>query len=109
MERFRKYVGKGLNLENVKDAEKLSALGIAGRYVPDPPEDFDEFEFTTEFEGREVLIMVTVARGRIQRILFTLIDPEDPELTRPLDQARLREFLAARGDRLVEFFEYVTG
>ncbi len=109
MERFRRYFEREVNVERAKDAVRLADFGVRGRYVPDPPEDYDEFEFTTEFEGREVLIMVTVARGRIQRILFTLIDPEDPELTRPLDEARLREFLAARGNRLVEFFEYVTG
>jgi len=109
VERFRRYFEREVNVERAKDAARLADFGVRGRYVPDPPEDYDEFEFTTEFKGRDVLIMVTVARGRIQRILFTLIDPGDPELTRPLDQAALREFLAARGDRLVEFFEYVTG
>ncbi|MGQ9531880.1 MAG: hypothetical protein ACUVTQ_03620 [Desulfotomaculales bacterium] len=109
MERFRRYFEREVNVERAKDAGRLADFGVRGRHVPDPPEDYDEFEFTTEFEGREVLIMVTVARGRIQRILFTFIDPEDPELTRPLDQAALRKFLDAKGDRLAAFFEYVTG
>lgn len=109
MVRFRKYFERQVNVEKVKDTARLADFGITCRHLPDPPEDYDEFEFTTEFGRQEVLIMVTVALGKIQRILFTLTDPEDPELTRPLDESRLQEFLAQKGDRLAGFFEYITG
>ncbi|MBC7105137.1 MAG: hypothetical protein H5T97_04295 [Firmicutes bacterium] len=109
MERFRRYFGREVVVGRAKDAARLAEFGVRGRHVPDPPEEYDEFEFTTEFGGRDVLIMVTVAGGRIERILFTRIDPEDPELTRPLDPDALRDLLAARGDRLAEFFAYLTG
>lgn len=108
MERFRKYVGKGLNLENAKDAEKLSTLGIAGRYVPDPPEDFDEFEFTTDFGGETVVILVTVEMGRIKRLLFSLADQADPDLTRPLTESQLVDLLSAKGEQLLQFFDHIT-
>lgn len=49
MLRFKKYINKDLRLENVKNSNQLQTFGITCGHLPDPPEDFDEFEFTTDF------------------------------------------------------------
>jgi hypothetical protein len=51
MQRFKKYVGREVSLANVKDSAGLNAFGMTCRYLPDPPEDYDEFEFVTEVCG----------------------------------------------------------
>lgn len=109
MKRFRKYIDKTVNMQNVKQPEYLDTLGIACRYLPDPPEDFDEFEFATDFKGHKDLgIMVTVELGRIKKLLFGLIDPENPDIIRPLSESQIAELLDQRGDQLAQFFDYIT-
>ena len=39
MQRFRKYIDKDLNTENVKNLGHLNAFGITGKHLPDPPEE----------------------------------------------------------------------
>lgn len=109
MERFRKYVGKTLNLNNVKDEGVLSACKITSRYIPDPPEDFDEFEFATDFAGQTVVLLVTVEKGAVKRLLLSLADEDDPDVTRPLSEAQLQEFLNQKGGQLTVFFDHITG
>ena len=71
MKRFRKYIGSPINLGNIKDAENLKAFGFTCRYMPDPPEDFDEIEFVTYFEGTNDLgLMVTVESNSINRVFL---------------------------------------
>jgi len=109
MKRFRKYIDKTVNMENVKQSEYLDTLGITCRYLPDPPEDFDEFEFATDFEGhRDLGIMVTIELGKIKKLLFGLIDPENPDIIRPLSESHIADLLEQRGNQLVRFFDYVT-
>ena len=73
MDALRKYVELPVNLSNIKDAQKLKELGFVCRYLPDPPEDFDEFEFVTELAGISNLgLMVTVESLKIKRIFFGL-------------------------------------
>ena len=109
MERLRKYVGLGVRLENIKDAEGLRDFGFSCRYLPDPPEDFDEFVFVTDFVGTNDLgLMVTVESMTIQRIFFGLISADDPDIVTALSEAQLENLLVQHGDTLIGFFDYIT-
>ena len=109
MKRFRKYIDKSLNMDNVKNADRLSVFGITCASLPDPPEEFDEFEFNTDFsEEMNVVIGVAVEMGNIKRVLFGLSDKKDPDSFAGLSESQLEEFLARKGDHLVEFLEYIT-
>ena len=108
MEQFRRYLDRQLKTESVKEADKLAAFGITGRYLPDPPEDFDEFEFTTDFGGQTVVLLVTVEMGKIKRLLFSLADQEDPDITRPLTESQLHDFFTQKGTQLLGFLDYIT-
>jgi len=94
MERFRRYFDKTLNIENVKNSNQLETFGIICRYLPDPPEDFDELEFTTDFNGKNVLIGVAVELGKIKRIMLSLIDPENPDIVRGLTESQVKDLLS---------------
>jgi len=109
MERIRKYLGLTVNLDNIKDAKGLKALGFTCRYLPDPPEDFDEFEFVTDLEELDNLgLMVAVELMTIKRIFFGLISPEDPDDITALSDAQLKNLLARHGQTLIRFFDYIT-
>jgi hypothetical protein len=110
MQRFKKYVGREVSLANVKDSARLSAFGMTCRYLPDPPEDYDEFEFVSDFGGgKENLgFMVTIELMKIKKLLFGMISPEDPDAVRPLTEVEMEELLNSRGDQLVSFVEYIT-
>lgn len=80
------------------------------RYLPDPPEDYDEFEFVTDFGGgkQNLGFMVTIELMKIKKLLFGMISAEDPDAVRPLTEVEMEELLNARGDELVRFVEYIT-
>lgn len=108
MERFRKYMGKEIDLENVKNADRLNAFGVSCTYLPDPSEEFDEFEFRTGFNGEHnIILTVAVEMGKIKRVMFSAADEEDPDVLRSLPQARLDGLLAKKGELLDEFFQYI--
>ncbi len=109
MEQFRRYMDRELNLENVRDQDRLRAFGVSCTYFSDPPEDFDELEFRTGFEGAgEAVITVAIELGKIKRIMFGLADEKDPEAVRSMTESQLENFLAEKGGRLAGFFEYIT-
>ncbi|MEW6002779.1 MAG: hypothetical protein AB1638_09070, partial [Nitrospirota bacterium] len=108
MQRFKKYIDKELKLANVKDSDQLETFGIICTTLPDPPEDFDEFEFTTDYGGQNVVIGVAVQEGKIKRVMFVLADEKEPDVLRPFTEAQLKDFLDQRGEQLVGFFEYIT-
>jgi hypothetical protein len=108
MVRFKKYIEKDILLENARNADKVKTFGITPRYVPDTPDEFEEFEFVTDFDGRSVSIGVSVQSGKIKRILVGLIDPADPDSFMALSKPQLEEFLNQKGEKLVLFFDYVT-
>jgi hypothetical protein len=108
MRRFRKYFDETLNLESVKNSDRLRVFGVTCRYLPEPVEDFDELEFTTEFGDHDVLISIVVQSGKIKRIQFTLLDPENPDAVKGLKESQLKDLLTQKGDHLVEFFDYIT-
>ncbi|NVM22331.1 MAG: hypothetical protein HWN68_11195 [Desulfobacterales bacterium] len=109
MERLKKYIGSKISLDNIKDEEKLKTFGFTCRYLPDPPEDFDEFEFVTDFEGTNNLgLMVTVESEKIKRIFFGFISPDDPDIVSALTEDQLKNLLDQRGEMLIRFFDYIT-
>ncbi len=108
MEQFQKYMDKNINLDNVKNSEQLEKFGISCEYLPDPPEDFDEFEFVTDFKGKNVSIGITIELGKIKKIMFGLIDPEKPDVIKAFNESEMEEFLRQKGDKLIQFFDYIT-
>ncbi len=108
MQRFRKYIDKNLNTENTKNPSQLNVFGITGKHLPDPPEEFDEFEFATDLSGQKIHIGVAVQMGKIKRIMFSLADKEDPDMIKGLTESQLKDLLAEKGDQLINFFEYIT-
>lgn len=109
MQRFKQYVGKRIHLSNIKDADRLASFGMICRYLPDPPEDFDEFEFVIDNHGEEKLgLMVTVEMEKIKRIFFGMISPDNPDVVRPLTEDELKELLDEKGANFLGFFEYIT-
>jgi hypothetical protein len=109
MDALRKYVGLTVNLENIKDTDRLKELGFVCRYLPDPPEDFDEFEFVTAAGGIENLgLMVTVETMKIKRIFFGIISPDNPDVVTGLSEAEVKRIFEQSGNSLMLFFDYIT-
>ncbi|MGB9905093.1 MAG: hypothetical protein ACPLQO_10580 [Desulfotomaculales bacterium] len=110
MERFRPFLGKKFNLERIKDAEGLEAFHVTCTYLPDPPADFDEFEFRTGFsDSKDLVITLAVERGEVKRVMFGLAGEEDPEEIRSLPKEQLESFLSRRGGQIEDFLAYITG
>jgi len=109
MQRFRKFIDAKLNLAHVKDALRLNGYGITCTYLPDPVEDFDEFEFRTDFDGKNnIVITLALEMGEIKRLVISEADEHDPEVIRSLAADRLESLLAMNGDNLERFFAFIT-
>lgn len=109
MERFRKYFGRELSLDNINDEGLLDSCGVTCTYLPDPVEDFDEFEFRTGFGGQDnIVITVTVEMGKIKRLMFSAADEKNPDIVRSLTEDQLQELLSGKGKQLVQFFEHIV-
>jgi len=108
MQRFKKYIDKYLKSDKVKDSSQLQTFGITCKRAPDPPEEFDEFEFCTDFSGKDVVIAPAVLSGKIKRIMLGFPDAQDPDIVRPLTESQLKEFLDQKGEQLIGFFDYIT-
>ena len=109
MEQLKKYMDTKINLENMKDADRLEDLGFTCRYLPDPPEDFDEFEFATEIgELKNVALMITVENMEIKKILFGLISEDDPDNVTGLSEEQMVRISDEAGEKLSQFFSYIT-
>ncbi len=99
-----------VNHSRVKDSAKLKDFHITCRYLPDPPEDFDEYEFGIDFKGdQDRAVAVTIEKGEIKRMLFGATVPDNPDMLTPLSDRELQELLEARGGDLVQFFDFITG
>lgn len=110
MERFRKFMGSDINLENVKNAGQIEFYGVRCTYLSDPLEEFDEVEFRTGFGGEDnIVITVAVELGKIRRVIFSQADGENPDIIRSLTGAQLNAFLSEKGDKLAGFFEFIAG
>jgi len=109
MERLKKYIGVAVNLDNIKDAERLKDFGFTCRYLPDPPEDFDEFEFVADLGGLKNLgFMVTVQLMKISKMFFGLISPDNPDMVTGLTEDQVKAIFDQSGDTLFRFLDYIT-
>jgi hypothetical protein len=109
MERFKRYIGSTISLENIKDMDGLMAFGVTCRHLPDPPEDFDEFEFGADLGGLKNLgLMVTIESMTIKRIFFGLISPDNPDIVTGLTEAQVHDIFEQSGDTLIRFLDYIT-
>ena len=109
MEQLKPYVGKEIDLANIKNSERLKDFGFVCRYLPDPPEDFDEFEFVTEIgELRNLGLIVTVQSMRIAKVFFGLIDPDNPDMIKGLTEEQLASLFATAESNILGFFDYIT-
>ncbi|MHB8917226.1 MAG: hypothetical protein ACYC4H_04330 [Desulfocucumaceae bacterium] len=109
MNRFRKFIGREIILENVKDSGRLDSFGVVCTYLSDPPEDFDEAEFRTGYGGKNnIVLTVATEMGIIKRVLFSEADQGNQDLIRSLSGPRLEALLSEKGEALAGFFEYIT-
>ena len=109
MEQLKPYLGKEINLAAIKNAERLKDFGFACRYLPDPPEDFDEFEFTTEIgELKNLALVITVQSMKIVKFFFGLIDPDNPDMIKGLTEDQLTEIFTTAEAEVLDFFNYIT-
>ncbi len=109
MKRFAQFMDREIVHANVKDKERLRQFGITCRYLPDPPEDFDEYEFGIDYMGHEDrAVAVTIEKGRIKRMLFGATVPDNPDLLKPLSDEELEKLLQKKGDDLSQFLRFIT-
>jgi hypothetical protein len=108
MVRFKKFLEKDINMGNVRNSDQLLTLGITTNYVPDTPDEFEEFEFATDYNEKTISIGVAILTGKIKRIMIGLTDPDDPDNLVALSKEELEDFLNQKGEKLVQFFEYIT-
>lgn len=109
MDVLRKYVGRAVHLENIKNTNRLKELGFVCRYLPDPPEDFDEFEFAADLGGMKNLgLMVTVEAMKIKRIFFGIISPDNPDVITGLSETQVAHVFEHSGNNLLQFFDHIT-
>ncbi len=108
MRDFKGFLGKELVHDRVKDAKALEGFGIKVRYLPDPPDIFDEYEFGMDWHGRQdVAFLVAVEKGKIARMLFGRPDGENPDILRPMEEDDLLRFQEEKGEQLMAFFKYL--
>jgi hypothetical protein len=106
--RFKKFLEKHINFEHVKNSDKLLNFEITSKYVPDASDEFEEFEFATNYSERTISIGVAILKGKIKRIMLGFANPEDPDNVTALSKEQLEDFLNQNGEKLVQFFEYIT-
>jgi hypothetical protein len=109
MKRFKSFLDKNITLNKIKNSSELKNLGIICRYLPDPPEDFDEFEFGVTYDNHEHTgFIMTIEKNEIKRILFGAFAPDNPDLFKPLDESQTQSLLMEHGDKLINFFVFIT-
>ena len=106
--RFKKFLEKDIKLENVKNSDQLLNFGIMTKYLPDTTDEFEECEFTSDYGGRSISIGVAILTGKIKRVMIGFTDPDDPDNLIALSKEQLEDFLNQKGEKLVQFFEYIT-
>jgi hypothetical protein len=111
MKRFHPFIDREVNQDALRDAERLRALGIEARYVPDEIEEFDELEYGfTEPAGNRTIIFTTVLeQSKLKRVSLGYI-PEGgaKDAMHAFSETELAAVLAKKGDTLTRFFEMVT-
>ncbi|MBE0425924.1 MAG: hypothetical protein IBX72_04655 [Nitrospirae bacterium] len=108
MQRFKRFIGKQVISENLKDPERLITYGIGCKKLPESLDEFDEIELSVGSVDNEILLAVLVLEGKIKRIMFVKVNKSDPDASSPLTEEQLTRLLDEYGDRFINFFEYVT-
>lgn len=108
MQRFKKYIGMDVNIEKLRDTERIKDFGIFCKYIPDSIEEFDECEFFIDPRMQDIILCVAILEGKIKRIMFVRTDQSDPEAAGPLSESQLKEILDKHGEQIVSFFTYIT-
>jgi hypothetical protein len=108
MQRFKRFIGKQVISENLKNLEKLSTFGVICKNLPESLDEFEEIELSVTSADDGILLCVAVLEGKVKRIMFVQIGKDDPDACRPLTEEQLLKLLDEHGKRLVNFFEYMT-
>ncbi len=109
MKRLRKYLDKPMDIHRAVDKDRLAQWGISVRYAPEPPEDFDEFEFGLDYEGKQdIAFVTTIEKGEIKRMMFGRPDKDNPEILRPMDDATIADLMEKKGLDIIAFFDFIT-
>lgn len=108
MVRFKRFIENDINLEHVRNSDQLRTFEITIKNLPDIPEEFDEFAFATYYGEQAISIVIGIFAGKIKRVMLGFADPEDPDNIIALSKEQLEDFLNQKGEKLVQFFEYIT-
>jgi len=108
MQRFKKYIGKDLVVEQVQTSEYLKKAGFVCSVMPESFGDFEEMEFSCDFDEKKIIMCVAVLEGKIKRIMFVKTPLDDPEAVSPLSESELTELLDNNYDPLRGFFDGIT-
>jgi hypothetical protein len=109
MQRFRRFIGRRVDFNRIKNNQDLTSAEVTSRYLPDELEEFDEMEFGAGvWEGHDVVFTLVVEHGRLARISLGYIPegaPEDDMMA--FSEIQLSEVLAIKGKVLESFFESI--
>uniref|UniRef100_A0A7C4AJQ1 Uncharacterized protein n=1 Tax=Thermodesulfovibrio aggregans TaxID=86166 RepID=A0A7C4AJQ1_9BACT len=105
MEKFKKFIGKPFKLENIKDSDFLKSYSLSCQSIPEKIEEFEELEFFID----NIVMCVAILEGKIKRIMLVKVNPENPDECSPLTKEELSIFLEKNENKLVRFFENITG
>jgi hypothetical protein len=108
MQRFKKYIGKDLLIENIRTSEHLKACGFESSLMPDTFGDFEEMEFSCDLNDKKIIMCVAVLEGKIKRIMFVKTPLDEPDEVSPLTESELKELLDKNYDPLSSFFDFIT-
>ncbi len=108
VERFKRFINATVNLENVQSASGMKKFEVECTYLPDPVEEFDEFEFKTEFKGKTIIIGFAVEMGKIKRLMFVKPDDANPDIVKALTPVELDSFFKEKYEQMIGFYEFIT-
>lgn len=109
MQRFKKYIGKDLVIENIRTSEHLKTCGFECSLIPETFGDFEEMEFSCDLNDKKIIMCVAVLEGKIKRIMFVKASLDDPDDVSPLTESELKELLDKKYEPLSSFFDFITG
>lgn len=104
MEKLKKYIGKTINIEKIKDSYFLNDCRLCCTRLPEDISEFEEIEFSIS----DVTMCVAVLEGKIKRIMFVKVDKSDPDIGKALSKEELEHFLKINEENLIKFFENIT-
>ncbi len=110
MQRFERYLHRGVVMERLRDAEHLDALEVRGRWIPDPLEAFDEIDLALPLDGdRDLVLTLAVENGNIERMLLGWAPSGDDDADpRAFSGEELAAVLGQAGEAVRGLLEYLT-